>query len=1050
VSGADKRGDAATGARAQAATDVRVKAPLAGRAQAPLTVAGRAQAPLVAVAALAATIGFAAMAHEALWARMARTWLGGDARALAAALAAVLTGMAAGALLAGRLQRRFGALGALARVELAAAVYAALLPWLAPAIEAPVGMALRALGAGGGFHAVALLVALLALAPAALALGAGLPLLVAARADVAHAARDAGLLYALHAAGSAAGGLLAAFVLLPDLGIPLAAGLIASTQAGAAFVALRLAEPMTRAAPAASAAPAPSAVPIARDTHGIAHDTLAAALLLTAAALSGAGTLGLQSLWTRLAALAVGPTVQGFALVSAVYVLALVVGASVGALLIARVRRPALLVVVLLALTSAAALAGVTGAGAWPERAVEVFADAIGREDASGAPWLLLALMVTPVVAGPIVFASAAFPALVAARARVSRASASADVGALLAAGALGNVLGALLGPLWLVPLLGLARALVVVAALPAVAALVGIGAALRERGESKRGESKRGESKRGAVSSAARSESKRGARAVVSPGAPPVRAWPIVLVAASLAFGVVALAARRLPARFDASALSSGPFLYAGPARPELGRVVFSHDGVDATVTVRETLGERLLQIDGKVDGSSRGDLPTQTLVGLLPGLLARAPREALVIGLGTGTTVDAVRTLPEVTRVDVAELVDGVRYAAPWFARTTGQVLRDPRVHVIAADGALLLRHGARRYDLIVSEPSNPWVSGMGDLFCVETFRAARAQLRPGGVFAAWFHVYATDLDTVRAIAATFRAAFPEATLWELARGEDYALIGRAAATDAGDEAAADAAIDADLLAQRLADPETAARLRSANIDGGAGLLARFVAGPAGVRELAGTAAVLHLRDGGLEARAARSMYRDASADALVAFDDAARASAPLSLHASTDAGRSLVEAAPASIEAGSLARALVLHAAGGDQEGAIAAGERALGLLPDDPGIRDLVGMLLVARGKAQALDPEGRGDARDTMFSVLEVDPPDPLLRADALVTLGDLERAADNAARALGYYQRARRLVPASVEIARHIAECLDALGAHDDAERERALIRQLQ
>jgi len=1000
-------------------------------AQAPLVVAGRAQAPLVAVAALAATIGFAAMAHEALWARMARTWLGGDARALAAALAAVLTGMAAGALLAGRLQRRFGALGALARVELAAAVYAALLPWLAPAIEAPVGVALRALGAGGGFHAVALLVALLALAPAALALGAGLPLLVAARAEVAHAARDAGLLYALHAAGSAAGGLLAAFVLLPDLGIPLAAGLIACAQAGAAFFALRL------------GTPGPGAAHIENDTQGVTYDTVSAPLLLTVAVISGAGTLGLQSLWTRLAALAVGPTVQGFALVSAVYVLALVGGASVGALLIARVRRPALLVVVLLALTSAAALAGVTSAGAWPERAVEVFADAVGREDARGAPWLLLALMVTPVVAGPIVFASAAFPALVAARARVSRGSASADVGALLAAGALGNVLGALLGPLWLVPLLGLARALIVVAALPAVAALVAIGAALRERGEVRGAVSR---TARSATPRTARSESKRGGRAAVSPGATPVRAWPIVLVAASLAFGVVALATRRLPAHFDASALSSGPFLYAGPARPELGRVVFSHDGVDATVTVRQTLGERLLQIDGKVDGSSRGDLPTQTLVGLLPGLLARAPREALVIGLGTGTTVDAVRTLPEVTRVDVAELVDGVRYAAPWFAGTTGHVLRDPRVHVIAADGALLLRHGARRYDLIVSEPSNPWVSGMGDLFCVETFRAARAQLRPGGIFAAWFHVYATDLDTVRAIAATFRAAFPEATLWELARGEDYALIGRAAVTDAGD----DASIDADLLARRLADPKTAARLRSANIDGGAGLLARFVAGPAGVRELAGNAAVLHLRDGGLEARAARSMYRDASADALVAFDDAGRASAPLALHARTDAGRLLREAAPASIEAGSLARALVLHAAGGDQEGAIAAGERALGLLPDDPGIRDLVGMLLVARGKAQALDPEGRGDARDTMFSVLEVDPPDPLLRADALVTLGDLARATDDAARALGYYQRARRLVPASVEIARHIAECLDALGAHDDADRERALIRQLQ
>jgi spermidine synthase len=1009
MSGAGKRKSA--GARQRDTTSVPAEDAASGRA------------PLLAVVSLACAIGFAGMAHEALWARMARTWLGGDARALAAALAAVLAGMAAGALLAPKLAQRFGALGGLARVELLAAVYAALLPWLAPLIELPVGAALRGFGPGLAFQAASFGIALCALAPAALALGAGLPLLVAARSDAAHSARDSGLLYAAHAGGSAAGGVLAAFVFLPAFGIPLGAALAAAVQGIAAFGALRLSANLR--VKVTQGRPEPRVkVNLGRpagaedDTRSVSGDTLSAALLVVAAALSGAGTLGLQSLWTRLAALAVGPTVQGFALVSAVYVLALVVGAGAGAMLVARVRKPALLVVVLLSVASAAALLGVAGAGQWPERAVDVFALTVGRPGSAGAPWFVLAVLVSPVVASPIVFAAAAFPALVAARARVSRGPAARDVGALLAAGALGNVAGALVGPLWLVPTFGLARALTVVAVLPAVAALVALVPALREP-------------ERPAATSARRSPGK------------PAPAWPTVLVAACLAFAMVALCARDVPRRFDAESLASGPFLYAGPSRPELGRVVFSHDGVDATVTVRETLGERLLQIDGKVDGSSRGDVPTQTLVGLLPALLARAPRETLVIGLGTGTTVDAVRTLPGTTRVDVAELVDGVRYAAPWFAGETHGVLRDRRVRVLAADGALLLRHGARQYDLIVSEPSNPWVSGMGDLFCVETFRAARARLRPGGVFAAWFHVYATDLDTVRSIAATFREAFPDATLWELGRGEDYALVGRAGV-------AVDAPFDADALALRLAAPAVAERLRAASVDDGAGLLARLVAGPEGVRAFAGSASVLRLRDGGLEARAARSMYADASAEALVAFDAATRASGPLPLRAQTEAGRALVLTAPRSMEAGALARTAVLHAARGDAHGALAAGERALGLLPDDPGVRDLVGTLLVARGKEQALDDATKRDARETMLSVLDVDPPDPLLRADALVTLGDLERAAEAPARALGYYQRARRLVPASAELAARIAECLDALGAHDDAEHERALIRQLR
>lgn len=966
-------------------------------AQAP----GSERVSFVALGGLACALGFAGMAHEALWARLARTWLGGDARALSAALAAVLLGMAAGALLAPRLARRFGALGALARVELGAAAYAALLPWLAPVIEAPVGAALRALGPGIGYQASAFGIALGALAPAALALGAGLPLLVAARGDAPHTARDAGRLYAAHAAGSAFGGVFAAFVLLPDLGLPLSAALAATVQCVAAGGALRLAR---RFAGEEATTPAR----IANDTPRIASDKLSALLLLLAALVSGAGTLGLQTLWTRLAALAVGPTVQGFALVSAVYVVALVLGAAGGASLVARVRRPALLVVGLLAFASVAALLGVSTAGQWPERVVTIFEESAGAARSTGAPWFVLALLVSPVVGAPIMLASAAFPALVAARARVSGGPATRDVGALLASGALGNVVGAVLGPLWLVPTFGLARALAVAAALPAFAALLALFAALRER-----------------------------------VGASRERSWPTVFVAGCIAFGAVALAARDVPARFDPETLASGPFLYAGPARPELGRVVFSHDGVDATVTVRETLAERLLQIDGKVDGSSQGDAPTQTLVGLLPALLARAPHETLVIGLGTGTTVDAVRALPGTTRIDVAELVDGVRYAAPFFAGATNQVLRDPRVRVLAADGALLLRHGARRYDVIVSEPSNPWVSGMGDLFCVETFRAARAQLRPGGVFAAWFHVYATDLDTVRAIVATFREAFPDATLWELGRGEDYALIGRA-------EGIADAPFDADRLAQRVAEPRLAARLRGAQIDDGAGLLARFVAGPAGLRDFTRGASVLRLRDGGLEARAARSMYRDASAAALEAFDAATGASAPLRFDAHTDAGRALASTARDSMEAGLLARSSLLSASRGDEPGAIAAGERALGLLPDDPGVRDLLGTLLLARGKTQALDDVTKSAARETMLSVLEVDPPDPLLRADALATLGDLARAEDSAQRALGYYQRARRLAPASVELASHIAECLDALGAHADAERERALIRQLR
>jgi tetratricopeptide (TPR) repeat protein len=329
------------------------------------------------------------------------------------------------------------------------------------------------------------------------------------------------------------------------------------------------------------------------------------------------------------------------------------------------------------------------------------------------------------------------------------------------------------------------------------------------------------------------------------------------------------------------------------------------------------------------------------------------------------------------------------------------------------------------------------------MGDLYSAQTFLAARDHLDEGGVLATWFHVYSTDLEIVRSIAATFASVFPEPTLWELVRGQDYLLVGRKPV--AGEEPLA---LDLDRLAARAADPEVADRFRRAGIESVPGLLARLVAFGDGAHALGEGAPILSSRDGSLEARAARSLYRDASLEALVAFADLPRRPGSLRVRARTEEGGALAAALPAAVEAGALGRTLVLHAAAGEEAEAIAAGERAIGLLPDDPSLRDALATLYLARGKTHALVRED-AVARDALLTVLELEP-GARIRSDALTTLGDLHLRAGEPEAALVRYQTARRLSPTIVELTERIADCLEAVGAEADAARERRLAARLR
>ena len=170
---------------------------------------------------------------------------------------------------------------------------------------------------------------------------------------------------------------------------------------------------------------------------------------------------------------------------------------------------------------------------------------------------------------------------------------------------------------------------------------------------------------------------------------------------------------------------------------------------------------------------------MPTQLMAAHLPLLVHPAPRHVFVLGLGSGVTAAAVLAYP-VDSVDGMELEPAVIEASRFFAAAQGRSLADPRFRLVVGDGRSFLRATAARYDVIISEPSNPWIQGMAALFSVEFFTQARERLRPGGVMLQWLQTYNLAPEDLRMVVATFRSVFPAASVWQSFAG-DLLLIGR-----------------------------------------------------------------------------------------------------------------------------------------------------------------------------------------------------------------------------------------------------------------------------
>ena len=688
--------------------------------------------------------GLAGLIYEVSWTRLLTLYIGHTTAAASAVVAAFLGGLAAGAAAGGASASRIDprrSLQAYVVLEIVIAVAALLVPFelrlftplLAWAYRDGSGMALFA-----GTRLVSCLV--MVFLPA-LALGATFPLAIRwFAAGSTSAARAAGTLYALNTVGAAIGALWAGFYLIPAVGISgtTAIGIAASLTAAASGLLLlrrrssspsaalpRTGKGSHRSTPRTSAPP-PSSLWLAMIVLG----------------LSGFAALVHEIAWTRILAMVLGPTTYAFAATLAAVVAGVAIGSGTGTALVARTRHPAAWLT--LTLAAAAMTASVTYWLAGTEVPLLVARELANAPDLFDQllrqGTLLTAMLIVPTAA----CVGAAFPLAIA---LVDERAAAARFGAVYAVNTLGAVTGSLACGFVLIPRFGLQPSLRVVSGcLIAAAAVVIVSGPLTRR----------------------------------------ARAGGLVaLLGATLVLV--------LSPPWDRELLASGVYLYAPYVPKDLdlgtqlraGSLLYYREGAAATVSVKRLTGTTTLAVDGKTDASNRGDMLTQKLVAHLPLLLHDNPLDVAIVGLGSGVTLGAALRHP-IARADVLEISPEVVAASHFFDQENHHALADPRAKVIVGDGRSHLLLSRRKYDVIISEPSNPWIAGVASLFTREFFTAVRERLAPGGVVCQWANAYNISDPDLRSIVATFRSVFPNATLW-LVGTDDVLLVASEGSSDA-----------------------------------------------------------------------------------------------------------------------------------------------------------------------------------------------------------------------------------------------------------------------
>lgn len=753
--------------------------------------------------------GSCALVYQVLWTREFRLIFGGSTSATAAVLAVFTLGLGVGAHLLGRrVDRVANPLRLYALLEVGVALGALLSPLLLALARrtylAMGGEAVLGLAAG---TAVRLILTAVVLALPTVLMGGTLPAAVASVAPAEDSARRrVAALYGVNTLGAVAGSLLSTFVALERLGNQgtlLAAVALNALVAGIAWAMSRGADSRVRVDPADPAESEAGSAPSA--PRGF---------VLAAAFTTGFAFFLMELVWYRMLSPILGGTVFTFGLILAVVLLGIGIGGAAYAISGASLRSslPSLFAwtCAIEGLLILLPFAGGDG--------VAVLAAALRNLSVLGFGGAVLGwTVVTAVVILPAaIVAGFQFPLMIALLGRRG-SSAGGDTANAYVWNMAGGIVGSLVGGFGLLPLLTAPGAWRLGGALMILLSLV---TSLVNRGS--------GQFASAGVACLA---------ALLSLASGPTAAWRHSQIGAGRS-GLESMGSPALLPLWEATARRS---------------ILWEAEGVESSVALRVANGLSFV-VNGKVDGHATQDAPTQVMCGIIAALLHPDPRSAMVIGLGTGGTAGWLGSVPSIRHVDVSELEPRIVDVARALAAVNEDVVLNPRVVIHEGDAREFLQTTRSSYDIVVSEPSNPYRAGIASLFSREYYEQIRKRMNRGGIFVQWLQTYEIDLPSVRRVFATVLSEFPHVQVFRTHR--DLLILASAEPF----------AIDAQRVQGRMGENPFAAALAlgwwATDMPG---LLSYYVGGTAVAREIARGADGLVTDDRNpLEFGFARSMGR------------------------------------------------------------------------------------------------------------------------------------------------------------------------------------------
>jgi len=668
---------------------------------------------LPAVFVLFTVSGFAGLIYESIWSHYLKLFLGHAAYAQTLVLAIFMGGMALGAWAASRMSARWrDLLLAYALIEaLIGLISLVFHPVFVAATAFAFDSVIPALGSPGAVQAFKWTLGAALILPQSVLLGMTFPLLTGGvlRLRPERSGYAIAMLYFTNSLGAGIGVLASGFYFIGAAGLPgtltIAGALNLVVAAGVMLLPREVPTlPAARATPAAGA-------PVSR-------------LLLTVAALTGMSSFMYEIGWIRMLSLVLGTSTHAFELMLSAFIL----GIAFGGLWVRRridaasdPRRLLGWVQIAMGVAALATLPVYLSSFQFMQAVLQ----SLTRTEGGYLAFNLVSHGICLAVMFPAAFFAGMTLPLITMSLLRSGAGERA-IGQVYAANTAGAIAGVLLAVHIGFPLLGLKGLIVAGAAVDLALGVVLLGVGRR------------------AYAAAATS-------------------------LAALGFAIFAV-------RLDPLHLASGVYRSNVLLRQGGGEEVFLHiDGKTASVSV--TGGKELLALrtNGKSEGAARidgreptTDEITMSLAGALPQFFLPEARRVANIGFGTGITTHVLLASPHAEVVDTVEIEPAVAVGAARFRLVNARAQDDPRSRMHFEDAKTYFAARQERYDVIVSEPSNPWVSGVATLFSVEFYRDVRRYLRDGGILVQWVNVYETTPALVATIIEALDANFSDYEFW------------------------------------------------------------------------------------------------------------------------------------------------------------------------------------------------------------------------------------------------------------------------------------------